>query len=403
MNYLSLCAIVKDEGVALHEWVRHHLLVGVEHFFLYDNDSRIPVKKILKRYVDRGLATVIDFPGHERQLPAYNDCLKAHGHTSHWMAFLDADEFLFPVRQADLRELLIDYDDFAGLAVNCITFGSSGRLCRPRGLQTRLYRHRFPLDYGENCHVKCVVQPARTAHAQGVHHFHFTPGNHCVNEAGRPVFGPFSPVSVEKVRINHYFYRSQQDFCEKLARGHADFPPGVMKYSMDMFYDQAVQANIPDQEIADRFPLEDLGFAHDSQEDARAPFSQYIRKPAKALKERLQAALLHDSPQEAVPLAKSLVMRDPASSEAWLLLGMAYNRANRPQSCLNALYKSIRLHETIEAFYLIFQLHARQENAPEARRLAAYLRFRLARTPFSRNSADYAAMADALAAYLGKA
>ena len=36
-HYLAICAIYRDEAPYLREWIEFHRLVGVEHFFLYDN------------------------------------------------------------------------------------------------------------------------------------------------------------------------------------------------------------------------------------------------------------------------------------------------------------------------------------------------------------------------------
>ena len=38
-SYLSICAVYRDEAPYLREWVEFHRLVGVERFFLYNNDS----------------------------------------------------------------------------------------------------------------------------------------------------------------------------------------------------------------------------------------------------------------------------------------------------------------------------------------------------------------------------
>ena len=49
MDNLSICAIAKDE-LDLEEWVIYHHIVGVNHFYIYDNESKIPIKNILKKY-----------------------------------------------------------------------------------------------------------------------------------------------------------------------------------------------------------------------------------------------------------------------------------------------------------------------------------------------------------------
>jgi tetratricopeptide (TPR) repeat protein len=396
MHFLSLCVIVKNEGLYLHEWIRHHLMIGVEHFYVYDNGSKPPAKKILGEFTRRGLATVVDFPGPARQLEAYNHCLGNHGRQSHWLGVIDCDEFLLPKQHEDLRELLLDYDEHAGLAVNCLIFGSSGHIRRPPGLQTQCYRHRFPLEYGENCLVKCLVQPRRTTEAAGVHHFHYPAGNHCVNERREPVFGPFSPVSTDKIQINHYFFRSQQDFCQKLERGHADFPQGVMKYDLEQFYRQSRQADVLDEEIPTRFPLPQAKLG---QWEANK-FSTYRNYPQTRLVEKIQGALQAKDMKTAMELAKAYVMSDPASHEAWLLLGIGLNQAGMIDQARKALYRSIQLFETIEAFFQVFLIHVQRQDHAEGKRIAAYLYYRLLRTEFTKEAVEYARMVETLAGYL---
>ena len=42
---LSVVAIMKNEGAYLKEWLDFHILVGVEKFYLYDNESNDDTKK----------------------------------------------------------------------------------------------------------------------------------------------------------------------------------------------------------------------------------------------------------------------------------------------------------------------------------------------------------------------
>ena len=36
---LAFVSIMKDEGSYIKEWLDYHLLAGVNHFFIYDNES----------------------------------------------------------------------------------------------------------------------------------------------------------------------------------------------------------------------------------------------------------------------------------------------------------------------------------------------------------------------------
>lgn len=53
--YLAICAISKDEGPYLKEWVEWHLKQGVEKFYIYDNESTDCTKEILAPYIDNGI------------------------------------------------------------------------------------------------------------------------------------------------------------------------------------------------------------------------------------------------------------------------------------------------------------------------------------------------------------
>ena len=34
-KYFSICAIFKDEGIYLEEWLKYHIILGTEKFYLY--------------------------------------------------------------------------------------------------------------------------------------------------------------------------------------------------------------------------------------------------------------------------------------------------------------------------------------------------------------------------------
>jgi hypothetical protein len=39
MKPLAICAIFRDEAPHIAEWVAYHLMIGFDHFVLYDNKS----------------------------------------------------------------------------------------------------------------------------------------------------------------------------------------------------------------------------------------------------------------------------------------------------------------------------------------------------------------------------
>ena len=93
---LAVVAIIKNEGDYLREWLDYHLLAGVDHFYLYDNDSTDNQAEVAKPYVEAGLAEYFHVPGKLMQYVVYNDAVKRFKFRCRYMAFIDADEFIFP-------------------------------------------------------------------------------------------------------------------------------------------------------------------------------------------------------------------------------------------------------------------------------------------------------------------
>jgi hypothetical protein len=48
--FLSPVAPLKDEESYLIEFVNDYLIQGVDHFYFYDNESRIPLVEVLRDY-----------------------------------------------------------------------------------------------------------------------------------------------------------------------------------------------------------------------------------------------------------------------------------------------------------------------------------------------------------------
>ena len=71
MYYLTACLIFRDAASYLEEWLRFHLLVGVEHFYLYDNDSSDDYLSVLRPFCAEGKVTLTRWPGPMQQLKAY--------------------------------------------------------------------------------------------------------------------------------------------------------------------------------------------------------------------------------------------------------------------------------------------------------------------------------------------
>jgi len=219
--YLSICASYKWEGPYLREWVAFHRVVGVERFFLYDNDSDDEHLEALAPYVEDGTVELRHWPEYPMgQVKAYAHCVSEHARDSRWIAFVDVDEFLFCPRGRPLPEVLQRYERWPGVGVNRLTFGTSGHETRPDGLVVEAYTRRLEIP-GLRASVKSVVDPERATHPLNPHVFAYTEG-HGVDENEDPLDGTFAASdSCAELRINHYYTKSDAERVLKHSRPHA--------------------------------------------------------------------------------------------------------------------------------------------------------------------------------------
>jgi hypothetical protein len=256
---VSICAIVRNEGRYILEWIAFHKAIGVEHFYIYDNQSTDDTTGILLRLEAAGLVTRISWPdstpavvgsGMGPQVPAYNDFLRFKDDTE-WVGYIDIDEFVV-LKDADtMKDWLGGYDDCAAVGINWRIFGSSGHMDYADGLVIERFTRRAPLDFGANRHVKTFARAALIEIANC--HISYMRGMPVVDIFRRPINaannGVHDTVCDGAVQLNHYFTRSRGEWELKRARGRATRPD----------QDEVKFRTHRDFELHDRNEEEDLG------------------------------------------------------------------------------------------------------------------------------------------------
>ncbi len=218
MDYLSLCLIAKDEDEYLQEWIDYHILIGVDRFYIYDNESKNPIRELLKDYIHLGWAIVHEIQGTAVQINAYQHCIENYGKNTQWMGFIDADEFIVLNDGIDLKNFLSGVEKYGGLALSSVFFGPGHHVRHPVGGQIINYQMRPPLTVEDNQFVKCIVQPDKVTFANSPHTYYFQYPYFCVNSQGFRVDEQKFPVCFETIQLNHYFTRSAEHINKKLNR-----------------------------------------------------------------------------------------------------------------------------------------------------------------------------------------
>ena len=232
MYDLLAVTIVRDEAPYIAEWLDYHLLAGIDHFLIYDNDSTDNLRDVLAPYVAKNLVTVIPYPKTSRQLEAYNDAIRYFKYFCRRMVFIDTDEFIFPQHGksiSDVTDEIFSATNAAGLVINLRNFGSSNFENADYGVGVlerftrRAVDNWAPLDKdipSGNAAVKTIADPRRVKlFSDNPHVPEYFENCYAVNESGNKISTPFSiPVTADKIVINCYVTKSREEYVEKIHR-----------------------------------------------------------------------------------------------------------------------------------------------------------------------------------------
>lgn len=125
---ISICGIFKNEAQFLKEWIEYNNMIGVDHFYLYNNNSTDNFLEVIKPYIDNGLVTYIDFPYDHAQIKAYKHFYETYRKETQWISFLDIDEFFVPISHNDLPSWINSYERYPVIQIYWKMFGTSGMM-----------------------------------------------------------------------------------------------------------------------------------------------------------------------------------------------------------------------------------------------------------------------------------
>jgi hypothetical protein len=225
--YLSILAIMKNEAPYVSEWIEYHLLVGVQKFWLGDNDSQDNLTDVLHPYMALGIVSLVQWPGPIGQVAVYNKYHLVVSSLSYWVAIIDLDEFLVPIGTHSVSVVLRAFEGSPGVTANWVMYGSNGKEKKEDGLVIERFQYHSNWGICENKHTKAIVNP-RMVRKMGLHEHDYLYGLLSRSPNGqwnqRRMFD--RPPIHEVLRINHYWTKSFEEFRQKKSRG---WPGGYHK------------------------------------------------------------------------------------------------------------------------------------------------------------------------------
>ncbi len=128
---IAIVSMFRNCAPYIKEWVAYHHMIGVDHFWLYDDASTDDWREALKDYLDAGIVEVFNWPSGKPdwtggQLTAFVDGLNRGLNSTTWVALLDQDEFILPMQDKSLKDCLNNHFSKAGAVyMNWRHFGTS--------------------------------------------------------------------------------------------------------------------------------------------------------------------------------------------------------------------------------------------------------------------------------------
>jgi len=221
-HLLSTVSVFKNENDYLHEWLEYHLMMGVDHMYLYDQDGGLDAMELLRPYERAGLVTrhpwthfdgtrydkTTHFWERDKSHIAYAHCAKNYRNESQWIQKLDIDEYLVMNDGGnDLKEWVktLDVNRIKGYRVYRYNFGNNGHLEKPPGLITESYTRRESeySDYKDAGNGDFL--------SNNRYHYNSHKWAHKFGKSGQVLTRPEDV----NIHINHYYTKSYTEYRDR--------------------------------------------------------------------------------------------------------------------------------------------------------------------------------------------
>lgn len=123
---ISISTLIKYEVDYIEEWIDYHLSVGIEHFYIYENNNEPNkvLQNILSKFKTKAIVTHILWPYPYKfynyylkffwpndsysfnQLPQINHSIYKFGHLTKWFLMCDVDEYFYSLKYNNLVEAI---------------------------------------------------------------------------------------------------------------------------------------------------------------------------------------------------------------------------------------------------------------------------------------------------------
>ena len=267
-NNLIIHTIIKDEDHILNEWIVHHILIGIKHIYIYDDQSSIPIVQTIETLPSwiKNKVTVFKFEDNIdfydinsfkystlydevlyskycklKQLYFQNYFLKKYKNIADWCLFSDVDEFIY-LNNNTINNILEQYCSYDIIFIPWLIYGSSFHIDQPNGLvidDFRMHDTNY-FHLGKSiCNINKITEIICI---------------HKVNNLNKIFyFDHNQPLYTLPIHINHYQINSVKLYIKRKLRNEIGWENGLSRTPEEIFtfikYFNNIYSNIMDKYI----------------------------------------------------------------------------------------------------------------------------------------------------------
>ena len=240
---ICLCTLGKEENKYVREYISHYFKFGVDKIFIYDNNDidGESFNTIINDYIQNKYVEVLNFRGIKKvQFKTMNHCYKNNFLKYDWLIFYDMDEFIYLKNIFNLKIFLNKpiFNKCHSIRLNNIFHSDNNNL----HYINKPLSERFPeiIRNMKKYPIKTILRGNITGiKIANVHWLSKNKKIKACNGFGnivKKIVFYADKVDKKKYYINHYCFKSTEEFINKIKRGSAVFGLKKRMYIKIRFY-----------------------------------------------------------------------------------------------------------------------------------------------------------------------
>lgn len=240
---VCLCTLGKEENKYVREYINHYLEYGVNKIFIYDNNdiNGESFNNVIEDYIQTNYVEILNYRGIKKvQLKAMNHCYNNNFMKYNWLIFYDMDEYIYLNHYYNINQFLNKpiFNKCHYIRLNNVYHTDSNNLY----YINKSLSKRFP-EIIRNM-KKNLIKTILRGNITGIKisNVHWLSKNKKIKACDgfgnivKKITTYADKVDQKNYYINHYSFKSTEEFISKIIRGSAVYGLKVRMVIKIRFY-----------------------------------------------------------------------------------------------------------------------------------------------------------------------